>query len=319
MAGSAEEWSRRRRRPWLGLVALSAALALVALPNRAGLAIWARKTFLPRYREVARGKAAGAIITYEHDSWNDLGLDGWFGSDRVMATFPDGTRQLVVSEPFMEVGPGGGSRGRVTAMPPDDSPGFGGDLDGDGQSELLIVLPSGGSGGYTTSVLYAIGPSSLVPKAVLNNVWFEDEDHNGTFEAVGFDACFAYVWTSGAGSTRPRLALRVVQGTVSIDPDRMRSTAPTDEQLDALRAAVRDAPADRGNSGREAWLAPLLRGTIELLYAGRADAARTFLHGGWRGTAEELATFEGEFRAAFDGSPYASQIRALSKGQSPWP
>ena len=87
------------------------------------------------------------------------------------------------------------------AATPDDSPGFGGDLDGDGQSELLIVLPSGGSGGYTTSVLYAIGPSSLVPKAVLNNVWFEDEDHNGTFEAVGFDACFAYVWTSGAGST----------------------------------------------------------------------------------------------------------------------
>lgn len=316
-ARSAAEWTARRRSLGLGAMALLAAAALAALPHRTGLIVWAKQTFLPRYRELAHGMAAGVRISIEHDTWNDLGLDTWFGSDRVVATFRDGSRQMLACEPFMIVGPQSRAPGARSTLPADDTPGFGGDIDNDGETDLLLCVPSGGSGGYLTSILYSIGPNSILPKAVFENVWMEDRDGDGRFEAYGFDPIFAYRWTSGAGSTRPILRFRLQHRTLTLDAYAMRAAAPDEASLEALRATIRNASADGGN--REPWLAPLLRGTIELLYAGRADAARAFLTEQWRGTADERIAFEREFQETFDGSAYAAAIRALNQGPNPWP
>lgn len=316
-ARSAAEWTARRRSPRLGAIALLAAVALAALPHRAGLVVWAKQSFLPRYRAMVHGTAAGVRISIEHDTWNDLGLDTWFGGDRIVATFRDGSQQMIACEPLMIVGPQSPGAAARTTLPADDSPGFGGDIDNDGETDLLLCIPSGGSGGYLTSILYSIGPNSLLPKAVFENVWMEDRNGDGRFEAYGFDPIFAYRWTSGAGSTRPLLRFRLEHRTLTLDADAMRAAAPDEASLEALRTAIRSASADADN--REPWLAPLLRGTIELLYAGRADAARAFLTEHWRGTAEERTAFEREFQETFDGSAYASAIRALHPGPNPWP
>jgi hypothetical protein len=318
-AASRVEWYRRRRWPRSAILAGVAALVVGLAPHRAELRIWSIKTFLPRYQEIARGTAAGTTILIEHDTWNDLGLPEWFGPDRLVAILGNGSRQLIAAEPHIEIGPSRTRPGTpTTALPPDDSPGFGGDIDGDGEADLVVSVPTMGSGGYVTTTIYSFDRSSLRPRLVLENMWFEDIDRDGAFELAGFDGSFAYVFTSNAGSTRPPLRFRIERGRPVIDAEAMRSLAPSAAELDALRDAVRAGPTGEGSS-REAWLAPLLRGTILLLYAGRAADARDFLRGGWRGSEAERIDLEARFRETFESSPWAHAIRELSTTTPPWP
>ncbi len=310
------EWRQRRRRPRIALIALLVACAAAWFPFRVPVARWVRMTFLPRWEIAAAGKAAGASVRIERDRWNDLpGEPQVGGPPRVIVESADGEARTVIPGFYLTVGP---HRPDGSPLPPDDTPGFGGDVDGDGEADLVIELPSGGSGGATTTILYAFSREGIVPKVILENVWFEDEDRNGTFEAVGFDGTFAYVWTSGAGSTRPRIALRPSperSGPWIIDAERMLRVGPSDEELTALAKSIADASPDN----REAWLSPLLRGTIRLLYAGRSADAASFLRSHWRGTPESIGAFETEFKTTFEKSPYAAAIRRLSGDQQSWP
>jgi hypothetical protein len=323
-AASERDWFRRRRRPWTGCLAVLVALALVAVPFREPLRIWGIRTFLDRYVEIGRGKAGRVTILREHDRWNDLGLPEWFGPDRLVAVLPDGTRQMLLGEDHIELGVG-----RHSGMPPDDSPGFGAavprgirsrDADpiAEPGDELLVLIPSGGSGGYVTTVLYSIGPGGLRPKSVLENGWMDDVDHDGAFEVVAFISDFAYVWTSGAGSTRPTVYLDPRgwdTGMWTVDARSMWASGPSDEDLQALRDRI--AAADPARS--EEWMSPLLRGVLGLLYSGQARRAEAFLRESYRGDATELSDFVSEFRQKFEGSPFAEQVRGLSRGQEPWP
>jgi hypothetical protein len=318
-ARSGRDWLRRRRRPTLAALAILAAAAMTIIPFRSTVWIWGKKSFLPRYREIGRGIAGAVTVVREHDSWNDLGTAEYFGPDRISIILADGSRQLLLAEPSMELG-----AIRSTGMPPDNSPGFGAAIvamDGSQQgdpSELVVTLPSGGSGGYVTTIIYEIGHGPLRPKSVLTNGWLADENRDGVYEVMGFDGTFAYVWTSGAGSTRPTVAFHVdgvATGFWRIDPQRMRSLAPQPDEIESMRSVVRSADP----TSREAWLSPLIRGTLELLYSGRGPDGREFLRAGWRGTADELAAFEREFEATFARSPYATQIRALQTGGIAWP
>lgn len=320
IAESVDELHRRRRAPRRAVAAGLVALVLLAVPHREGLRIWAGKTLLPRYTTVASAIVAGLPMRLEHDRWNDIDPSEYHGPDRLLVTRADGEEVVLVSEPIMEFGPGrlsARSAGQ-SPFPPAGSPGFGGDIDGDGEPDLVITSPSGGSGGAVETRIYRLDPHGPSAPLLLENMWFADEDGDGRHELLGFDAVFAYRWTSGAGSTRPTLRFMLDVATLSLDAARMRAAAPSDATLDGLRDAIRAAPIGE-NERREAWLAPLLRGTIELLYAGRAEAARQFLHDGWRGTPDELVDFEGEFREAFDESAYATWIRDLNEGAVRWP
>ncbi len=181
-----------------------------------------------------------------------------------------------------------------------------------------MTIPSGGSGGYTTTILYAIGPSGLRPKSVLENGWMDDVDHDGTFEVVMFVSDFAYVWTSGAGSTRPTIFLDPHgwdTGVWTVDVTSMLASGPSDKDLQTLRDAIAAADPSR----TEEWMSPLLRGVLGLLYSGQAPRAKEFLHDSYRGEAAALEHFEWDFKRHFDDSPFAQQIRTLSRGQEPWP
>ncbi len=312
------EWYRRRRWPRLAILAGVTGIVAGLWPYRAELRVWAIMTFLPRYQEIARGSAAGTTIVIEHDTWNDLGLPEWFGPDRLVAIFADGSRQLIAAEPHLEIGPTRTRPGTpTTQLPADDSPGFGGDIDGDGEADLVVSVPTMGSGGYVTTTIYEFDRIVMRPRLVLENMWFEDLDRDGAFELAGFDEAFAYVFTSNAGSTRPPLRFRIERGRPTLDADAMRALAPSAAELDSLRSAIRRWPA--GDGPRESWLAPLLRGTILLLYAGRAEDARVFLRNEWRGSETDLNFLEAEFRTAFESSPWSREVRELSPPPVVWP
>jgi hypothetical protein len=312
VAKGVRDWRRRKRRSGIAALLLVIAVTLGAVPFRGPLRIWGIRTFLPRYQSIGQGKAGPVTVRREHDSWNDLGLPEWFGPDRIVLTLPDGTRQLIVSADHVELG-----ASRSSGMPADDSAGFGGPLPGlddSRTSQLLVTIPSGGSGGNITTMLFELSEHGATPLSVLANGWVEDRDHDDTYELVAFDATFAYRWTSGARSTRPAVRLRIeglLTGMWSLDHAAMRSEAPSEAMLEQCRTSVRSAEVGTDAASREAWLGPLLQGTLLLLYSGQPERARAFLEEGWRGSGDELRTFEGEFAAAFASSPYAAHIRAL--------
>jgi hypothetical protein len=319
-AADARALHARRRRPGRAIGLAVAGLVLLALPWRASIERWARMHLLPRYEVLASGSAAGFDLRIERDRWNDIEVDGMplGGPDRVVVASPTTGSVLVVPGFHLVVGPGRGAA-KQTSLPPDDSPGFGGDIDGDGNPDLVIEVPSGGSGGMTTTYIYEFALGGPVPRSILDNAWFEDEDGDGDFEAVGFESAFAYIWTSGAGSPRPRLALRPDPRNPrrwTIDPERMRAGAPTDAERDAWRTAIE---SNRGAASREAWMSPMLRWVVAELYAGRPAAAKAVVDAFFVGTAEERATFEREFAARFALSEHAEEIRALATDGAPWP
>lgn len=314
---------RRRRRPWSGILLLLAAAVLASSPFRVALGVWATKTFLPRYVAVASGKAGPVRVVIEHDRWNDLGSGEFTGPDRAVIELADGSRHMVASGMSFQFGVASSAGGASSPLPPDDSVGFGKPFDREGETdvqddaaELVLTIPSGGSGGYAKTIVLALEPMAFEPVAVLENAWLDDSDGDGVPTMVGFDGAFAYRWTSGAGATRPLVHLkRLGPGRFTLDAERMRRTAPDDATLASLVETISNADA----SDRESWLSPLLRGTIGLLYGGEAAKAQRFLTAHWRGTQDELATFEREFHAVFAASPYAGQVRALSSEPSPWP
>ena len=78
--------------------------------------------------------------------------------------------------------------GSPDLLPAAGTPGMLGDGDGDGRLDLAIEDPSGGSGGYTTTYLFALEPSgSATPTAILDNVFMVRRDYESGFIAIGFD------------------------------------------------------------------------------------------------------------------------------------
>ncbi len=183
--------------------------------------------------------------------------------------------------------------GSSDLLPPAGTPGMLGDGDGDGRLDLAIENPSGGSGGYTTTYLFALEPfGSVTPTAILDNVFIVRRDDESGFVAIGFDPQFAYRWTSGAGSPRPRL-VRAPDGMVPrsnwpCDAEAMRLPPPSEAQwqllLDRVREGVRQARAGArpdADPMSEPWLAPLLATFCDLAYGGHVDLAWQFLDEAW--------------------------------------
>ncbi len=168
-----------------------------------------------------------------------------------------------------------------------------GDGDGDGRIDLAIEDPSGGSGGYTTTYLFALEPfGSVTPTAILDNVFMMRRDDESGFIALGFDPQFAYRWTSGAGSPRPRVVLApdgsVPRSNWRCDAEAMRVPPPNDAQWQALLARVREGAARAQAETRpgaepssEPWLAPLLATFCDLAYGGHVELAWRFLDEAW--------------------------------------
>lgn len=316
MAASVADWTRRRRHPRVAIVALvifSGALWPIA---GAPTVRFVRTNVLPQWKTEFEGRAGGFRVRIDGPT-----NDSVFGR-RVVAIAPDGSVALTLSTPYPRLGAhpapvSAATAGRET-VPADNSPGFGVDVDDDKFPDLVIECPTGGSGGALTTYVYRMEPDGLVPTTVLENAWIELASADGSFRAVGFDGTFAYRWTSGAGSPRPRVILKAEQGHWIFDREAMRALTPSDADL----ALVREQIASSTNApGTDAWRSPLLRAVTGLLFAGKTAAARDLLVEQWRDGTPDLATFQKEFRDAFERSPYASELRALAKdsGDIAWP
>lgn len=136
---------------------------------------------------------------------------------------------------------------------------------------LWITETPGGSGGYTTTYLFE-PPSDgdLLPVARLEN---------GSFTAdrwVQPDVTYRYWLTSGAGSPTPLLSgIPTAEGLHWLDP--APGEGPTADELAHLRSVI--ASATVGDASADHFVAPALRGFLELVYAGRAVEAWRFLDG----------------------------------------
>lgn len=217
--------------------------------------------------------------------------------------------------------------GSSDRLAPAGTPGMLGDGDGDGRLDLAIEDPSGGSGGYTTTYLFALEPfGSATPTAILDNVFMVRRDDETGFIAIGFDPQFAYRWTSGAGSPRPRVVLApdrsVPRSNWPCDAEAMRLPPPSKAQwqtlLDRVREGVHSAQAETrpdADPPSEPWLAPLLATFCDLAYGGHVDLAWRFLDEAWPadgvarwGEPLERDAFAAELAEALAASPCAETL-----------
>ncbi len=224
-----------------------------------------------------------------------------------------------------------------TRLPAAGSPGMLGDGDGDGRPDLAIEDPSAGSGGYTTTYLFSLEPTgTVVPTAILENAFMVRNDNDSAFDAIGFDPQYAYRWTSGAGSPRPRLVLApdgsVPRSNWTCDAEAMRLASPSETQWNALlervregaaRAAAETTPGESVSS--EPWLAPLLASFCHLAYGGHPDLAWMFLAEAWptgalvRGNPPlDREAFAAELAEALAASPCA-EVLGFPGGPPPGP
>jgi len=134
---------------------------------------------------------------------------------------------------------------------------------------LWITESPGGSGGYTTTYLFEPPTTGdLLPVARLENGLFQGN------RWVQPDVTFRYWMTSGAGSPTPLLTgVPTAEGVHWLDP--AAGEGPTADELARLRSTI--ASAAPGDASRDTFVAPALRGFLDLIYAGRASEAWRFL------------------------------------------
>jgi hypothetical protein len=300
-------WRRRRRAPVFAFAAGLACVVCTFVAVRPYITPWLRRTFLPQWRTEWSGMAAGHRVRIELDATNEI-------DRRVVVAAPTGDVVLRLNAFRPEVGAGGSVN---STLPVDDSPGFGGDVDGDGAPDLVIRDPNIGSGGGGTTFIYRLDPNGATPTYVGEATMLRPTADGKAYELVAGDRAFSYRWTSNAGSPRPLVVLRPIGGQWRPSKDAMRVNAPDAQAVAAASEAIRSAAEANG----DAYFGPLLKIVVGRLYAGDSVGARTFLHEHWRGDAASLKAFEREFSGAFRSSPWAAEVREFSASDTEnlWP
>ena len=202
------------------------------------------RVFTPTYRVTTTQSWGDVLVTISEPRWPDL----------------EPERQELVEVRI------GGSLAWRTEL---ESPSAGTLEDGG----FWVREQTSGSGGYSTTFVFATGPVELRPLLVLHDGYFDDGFFDGpTWNQA--DLSFRYWVTSGADSPVPYLRGKLRDDTVVFEKPPI-DVAPKQARLDALVEAVRSFEPTASASG--AILAASLRGFLELLYAGEAPRAWVFL------------------------------------------
>jgi hypothetical protein len=154
------------------------------------------------------------------------------------------------------------------------------DITGRGKPNLILSEWSGGAHCCFSFHVLELGDHpreiAVVRAEDSDYAHFEDVNHDGIYEFVGWDFTFAY-WRAGfLQSPAPRIVLRFNGTSYELAPDLMRQTPPPAEQLTRTGAEVRNGEWEEGSPP------PLLWGTmLDLIYTGHSDLAWKFLDAAW--------------------------------------
>lgn len=245
---------RRHRRPLIGSTTLIIGCGLLAWMS--GQPIWnaIAHAILPMYRVTTTYTAAWGSIRISEPRWPD-------------EEFLDLVEVFVGDAPHYRVRLMHPTMGEVRVLstdpptPGEESPNF--------VDYLWITENPGGSGGYSTTYVFGSpAGGELLPVVTLENGLFVDSHW------LQADLTYRYWLTSGAGSPSPTLSgIPSAAGVHWLDPK--PTDGPSRDELDSLTKAVASATLDQQSS--DPFLAPTLRGFLDLVYAGRAPEAWKFL------------------------------------------
>jgi hypothetical protein len=130
---------------------------------------------------------------------------------------------------------------------------------------------------------------------------FQDLNHDGHFEFVGYDWVFAYWQTSFMQSPAPKIVLRYSDGRFRLATDLMQKPVPSEKQLAATAEQIRndewgkDKPDPQRCGSGCGVPSSLSKNMLDLIYTGHADPAWRLLDQSW----PPLRTGKPKFAHAF--------------------
>lgn len=185
---------------------------------------------------------------------------------------------------------------------------IGTDITGLGKPNLILNEWSGGAHCCFTFHIFELDdhPREVASVQAEHSDYahFEDLNHDGIYEFVGWDFTFAY-WHAGfLQSPAPKIVLRFDGTQYELAPNLMKQAPPSAGQLAKTEAEVR----------RDAWddkfPPPLLWGTmLDLIYTGHSNLARPFADAAWLPGNIGEPRFLREFCHQLSSSPYFAQLR----------
>jgi hypothetical protein len=136
---------------------------------------------------------------------------------------------------------------------------------------------------------------------------FEDLDHKGIYEFLGWDFTFSYWHTSFEGSPAPKIILRFNGKNYALAPSRMAKPLPSRDTLVQTQTQIRSAEWENN------FPPPLLWETmLNLIYTGHSVTARQILDDVWLPGHISKNEFIAEFCDRLSASPYARQLPDIS-------
>ncbi len=185
---------------------------------------------------------------------------------------------------------------------------IGTDITGLGVPNLIVNKWSGGAHCCFSFEVIELGPRvRLVARINAEHsdyAHFQDIDHDGKYEFVGFDYAFAYWHTGFSQSPEPKIVLRFDGKKYVLAPDLMRKPAPSAAELRKTAKEIRDGDWQHDYPPPELW------GTmLDLIYTGNPDAAWKFASQAWVPGHVSKQKFLRDFCDQLARSQYFAQIK----------
>jgi hypothetical protein len=192
---------------------------------------------------------------------------------------------------------------------------IGADITGLGKPNVLVHSWSGGAHCCFTFHVLELGDPvrevAAVDASESDYAHFEDIDHDGRYEFVGWDFTFAYWHECYLDSPAPVIVLTFDGGSYRLALKLMHKTPPSTARLHKLARTIRSANWRENFPPTNLW-----KNLLDLIYSGNATAADVLLHDAWKPGALPEKAFRQQFCDQLSTSPYATDLALIMKNFS---
>jgi len=199
------------------------------------------------------------------------------------------------------------------------------DITGTGSPNVIVSEWSGGAHCCYTLHVFEIGDKfreiARIQADHGDGSNFEDLNHDGSYEFVGYDWAFAYWRTSFMSSPAPRIVLNYREGRFRLALDLMRTAGPTQEKLAEMIELVRSdrewSPKTNSDCDQDCNVpVALWRDMLDLIYEGHSDMAWKLFDESWPKNLDGKPTFAKQFCGQLRKSRYWRDLKD-TVGQCP--